>query len=102
MAWEDTLKASLERLGYNFSEAQTKVIETWCHDTEESVVHQVVSLTQKDFPRDDMAERIAEGPILSFLQKVAPDVVSNLDQAVASGLAQLDSQLDAAAKAAGE
>lgn len=100
--WEETLQASLERIGYNITEAQSTAIEAWCHSTDEAVIHQVVVLVQKDFPRDSMTERMVEGPILSFLQKVAPDLVSNLDQTVASELAKLDSLLDdQAAKAGG-
>jgi hypothetical protein len=80
----ERLEAAVAQTGYAIDVADRPAFEAWVESEDTEVVERGIALIEKNFPRDTMEERMAEGPFLKFLTNSAPDLESDLDAGIMS------------------
>jgi hypothetical protein len=87
--------AAAAQAGYAVEEADRPAFEAWVESKDTALVEGAIALLEKHFPRDSMEERMAEGPLLTFVKNSAPDIETDLDDGILSLYDQAGSWLKA-------
>lgn len=87
--------AALAAIGYNIEVADLPKIDAFIESTDTNLVDSALALVEKDFPRNSVEERMAEGPLVQFLKNAAPDIETNLDSTLEGFFTGLESTLKA-------
>lgn len=93
MSIPEQFLAALEKAGYAIAEADKPKIFAFIESTDTAIVENAIAIVNKNFPRNTMELRMAEGPLLAFLKSAAPDIEGDLDSGLEGFFNQFESVL---------